>query len=80
VLDRYHWTEADLQYYDKLIMNEADLHGTLEAAKKEGHQEGLQEGEKKRSIEIAQKLLKLGLSMDQIVESTGLSAEEIQSL
>jgi predicted transposase/invertase (TIGR01784 family) len=33
-LDRYYWTEDELKHYENLIMNEADAHGMIEAAKK----------------------------------------------
>ena len=68
VLDRHHWNEAELQYYDKLIMSEADMHGTLDAAKEE------------RSLEIAIRMLKRGRPIEEIMEDTDLTAEEIQSL
>lgn len=71
VLDRYHWTEEELQYYEKLIMNEADMHGTLEAAKNEGRNEV--------KCQIAKALLKQGLSANQIAEATGLAIEDIES-
>ncbi len=57
-------------------MNEADMHGTLEAAKNEG----LQEGRKKEKLEIARAMLKANLSVNQISKLTGLSGEEIESL
>lgn len=76
VLDRFHWTEEELQYYEKLIMNEADMHGTLEAAKKEG----IEQGKKEKSKEIARALLAQGLAPRQISKVTGLSMEEIASL
>ena len=72
VLDRYHWTEEELQYYDKLIMNEADLHGTLEAAKKEGKEEG--------KLEIARTMLNENFTDEQISKLTGLSIQEIEIL
>jgi predicted transposase/invertase (TIGR01784 family) len=44
VLDRYSWTEEEIDYYEKLIMSEADMQGTLEAAKKEGIEKGEKTG------------------------------------
>ena len=38
------------------------------------------EGEKKKSIEIAKKLLKLNMSIEQIMEITELTKEEIKKL
>ena len=37
-------------------------------------------GEKKKSIEIAKKLLKMKISVEQIIEATGLTKEEIEKL
>ncbi len=48
--------------------------------KEEGRKEGLQEGIEKGKIEIAKNLLKLGLEIEVIKKSTGLSEQEIKSL
>ena len=84
ILDRFHWTEEELQQYEKLITDEADMHSTLEAAKREGHREGhregRREGERKNSLEIAQKMLKRARPIQEIIEDTGLTEEEIKSL
>ena len=72
VLDRYHWSEEELHYYEKLMMNEADMHGTLEAAKNEGRNE--------EKYQIAKALLKQGLSPNQIAMATRLTLEDIESL
>lgn len=53
-------------------MNEADMHGTLVAAKNEGRNE--------EKCQIAKALLKQGLSANQTAEATGLAAEDIESL
>ncbi|MBD2805080.1 Rpn family recombination-promoting nuclease/putative transposase [Xenorhabdus sp. ZM] len=45
-----------------------------------GIQQGIQQGEKQASINIARTLLKNGVSIELIMESTGLSREEILSL
>jgi transcription initiation factor IIE alpha subunit len=37
-------------------------------------------GEKSKQIEIAKKLLKMEMSIEQIVEATGLKKEEIEKL
>ena len=38
------------------------------------------EGEKKKSIEIAKKLLKLNMPLEQIIEITELTKEEIEKI
>ena len=95
ILDRYHWTESELQYYEKLIMNAADAKGVITAAKnegrREGHQEGLQEGIQKGRqeglqegvergrFEMARKMIERGLPLDEIVQITGLPEDDIKS-
>ena len=48
----------------------------LEKEKKNGKIEG----EKKKSIEIAKKLLKLNMPLEQIIEITELTKEEIENI
>ena len=45
-----------------------------------GLAKGLERGKIESAIEIAKKLLSLGLSMDQVRVGTGLSAEEVEKL
>ena len=47
---------------------------------KQGRAEGRAEGERKRSIDIAKKLLAMGLDLDTVSKGTGLTAEQIQNL
>ena len=48
--------------------------------KEEGRAEGRAEGMSQRSLEIARNLLSLGLPVDQIIQATGLTEEEIELL
>ena len=48
--------------------------------RQEGRQEGRREGASERSIEIARKLLKRNRPIDEIVEDTGLTREEVENL
>lgn len=43
-------------------------------------QEGIDEGNKEQQIKIAKKLIKMGLSTEEIEEATELSKEEIENL
>ncbi|MCL2322504.1 MAG: Rpn family recombination-promoting nuclease/putative transposase [Oscillospiraceae bacterium] len=45
--------------------------------RREGKKEGIQEGKKKREKEIAEKFLKMGLTVDQVMEGTELPEEEV---
>ena len=47
---------------------------------KQGHEEGVRQGQKDKQIEIAKKLLKLKLPIKQIVETTGISEEELAKI
>lgn len=47
---------------------------------KEGEEKGKEEGEKRKSLEIAKKMLLKGMAISDIVALTGLSKEEIKKL
>ena len=87
-LDRFSWSEKELNNYESIEMKKAADEAVKEAAfekgeskgRQEGRQEGLQEGRQERGREIALVLLKQKLPIKQIVEATGLSIEEIKSL
>lgn len=71
-LDRFSWSEKELNNYESVEMKKAADEAVKEAA--------FEKGEKKKAKEIAQALLKQGLSECQISEATGLSLKEINSL
>ena len=52
----------------------------LSEGEAKGKAEGLSEGEAKKSLEIAKKMLGMGISTVQIAQATGLSEEEIIKL
>ena len=52
----------------------------LSEGEAKGKAEGLSEGEAKKSLEIAKKMLVMGLSTEQIAQATGLPEEEIIKL
>ena len=70
--------------YDRALRNYRDYHSIVETAKqdgwKDGHEEGLEEGERKKQLEIARNLKSMGLLASAIQEATGLSEAEIQQL
>ena len=51
-----------------------------EEGRKEGIKEGIKEGEKNNARKIAKKLLELGMKIEEIIEVTGLTKEEIENL
>ena len=52
----------------------------LEEGKAQGLQEGKAQGMQQSKIEIAKKMLSKGMSLDLVLEMTGLSEEEIKTL
>ncbi|MBM3610205.1 MAG: hypothetical protein FJX18_01550 [Alphaproteobacteria bacterium] len=83
-LDRYSWTEEEIRTYDGVDMKrsseKAIREKLVDKGKAEGRVEGRAEGEIKKSKEIALKMLKRNRPIDEIIEDTGLSMTEIQSL
>ncbi|MCQ4872614.1 Rpn family recombination-promoting nuclease/putative transposase [Butyricimonas paravirosa] len=84
----YNMDAAEREAYDRhvdaiMIQNDvlgtAKLEGLLEG-RVEGRAEGRAEGEMKGCVEVARNLKKMGLPLDTIIQSTGLSVEEIDQL
>ncbi|BEP30901.1 MAG: hypothetical protein WBIAU1_03790 [Wolbachia endosymbiont of Drosophila biauraria] len=71
-LDRFSWNEKDLVTYEERIMDLRKEEAILEYK--------LEEGIEKGKIEVAKNLLKAGVSVNLIAESTGLSQAEIVQL
>jgi len=96
VLNIMNFSEEERSAYDdhlKWMMIEANTlekryrdgieEGRAEGEKigeEKGKIEGLKEGEKVKAIEIARKMLKKGLDIDDIIDITGLTKDEIESL
>ncbi|WP_265032668.1 Rpn family recombination-promoting nuclease/putative transposase [Wolbachia endosymbiont (group A) of Sicus ferrugineus] len=87
-LDRFRWNEKDLIAYEERILSvqkeKAVLEQKLDDATQKGRLEGIQigqeKGRKEREIEVAKNLLKAGISIDIIAQTTGLTADEIKNL
>ncbi|MFE4711259.1 Rpn family recombination-promoting nuclease/putative transposase [Paenibacillus sp. NPDC056722] len=75
--------EARQKYlHDEASLRDAAENGWergLQKGMQEGLKEGLHEGQLKAKLEIAKKLLAMGLNRSEIREATGLSDEEIES-
>ncbi|MDR1139034.1 MAG: Rpn family recombination-promoting nuclease/putative transposase [Rickettsiales bacterium] len=95
-LDKFSWDEKDLIAYEERLMDlrkeEGILAQKLDDATEKGRQEGIQIGEergiqigeergrKEREIEVAKNLLKAGVPIDIIAQTTGLPKAEIAQL
>lgn len=53
---------------------------TENSIRAEGYEDGIEQGEKNKQIEIAKKLLTMNIALEQIMEATDLSREEIKNL
>ena len=74
--ERLEYDHALKRYRDTLnAMTGAELKGI-----EKGRAEGRAEGEKNKAIEVARNLKAMGLSADDIVKVTGLTAEELKAL
>lgn len=65
------------------VLDTAKLEGLIEGRAKgreEGRKEGREEGRKESSLSIARNMKSIGLPIDVIIQTTGLSAEEIQDI
>ncbi len=63
-----------------LRKEEGILAQKLDDARDEGIQIGHEKGRKAEKIEVAKNLLKAGVSIDIIAQTTGLTADEIKNL
>ncbi len=73
----------DIYYFKKEAEENALIRGQTEGRAKgraEGRAEGKLEGERSKQTEIARKLLKLKMPIEQIIEITELTKEEIEKL
>lgn len=88
ILDSLNWSEGELQWYEKLIMNTADTQGMIEAGYNDGRRKGLSEGLLKgllkgrteEKLHIAKNLSAANMSIAQIMACTGLSEPAISQL
>lgn len=74
------WDEYSIK---ETAFNDGKQEG-IEEGKREGIEKGklkgIKEGSKQKALDIAYKLLKLGLPIPQIASTTGLKEEEIEEL
>ena len=66
--------------FREFISAEEDNRKIENSIKKELREDGIKEGQKERNIEIAKKLLKNKVDISIIVDSTGLTKDEIEKI
>ncbi|QGT16110.1 Rpn family recombination-promoting nuclease/putative transposase [Wolbachia pipientis] len=83
-LNRFNWSEKEFIAYEQEIKRirdeQAVLAQKLDDATAKGILIGHEKGRKEREIEVAKNLLKAGVSIDIIAQTTGLTANEIKDL
>ncbi len=87
-MNKFNWSEEELLAYEqrkKRIMDEiAAFAEKFDEGLRLGHERGIlighEKGRKEREIEVAKNLLKAGISIDIISQTTGLPPDEIKQL
>ena len=82
------FTPQEMREYETSKMAYRDIKNSVDTAKREGIAEGMEKGMKQgiekgmnlRSLEIARKMLAMGLSAEQVAKATQLSLEIIKNL
>ncbi len=57
-----------------------DYENTIDFARQQGIQQGREEGRQDKAVEVAEKLISLGLPLGQIAAATGLGEEQVENL
>ncbi|WP_353281480.1 Rpn family recombination-promoting nuclease/putative transposase [Wolbachia endosymbiont (group A) of Andrena trimmerana] len=83
-LNRFNWSEKEFIAYEqeikRILDEQAVLAQKLDDATEKGIQIGHEKGRKEREIEVAKNLLKAGVSIDIIAQTTGLTVNEVKDL
>jgi predicted transposase/invertase (TIGR01784 family) len=79
-INRFNWTEAELDAYELELKREMDFMAVQKAAEARGKAEGKAEARAEEQLAMAQKLLAKGMDLIFISEVTGLSQEEISHM
>lgn len=84
LLDRNTWTEEEVKMVDQWLRNASNHFGELESSflrgRRNGKEEGLAEGRLEGRLEVAQRLLNRGLDIEDVLEITGLTSEQLAPL
>jgi len=74
------FTPKEREAYEESLKYYRDIKNVVDTSREEGLKEGMEKGMEKRNIEIAKELKKNSVPIEIIVQSTGLSKEEIENL
>lgn len=73
-------TPAEMSAYQKELKRKRDNYSHDQHMLQKGIEQGIEQGEHKKAIEMAEKLIAKGVSSNEISELTGLSVKEIEEL
>jgi len=87
-MNKFNWSEEELLAYEqrkkRLMDGIAAFAQKFDEGVKVGEERGIrighEKGRKEREIEVAKNLLKAGVSIDIIAQTTGLTSDEIKNL
>ena len=82
------WNKKELEYYDRVLLREADdinameyaIETAVKTALKDGKREGIKEGANQKAIEIAKNAITQGLDNKTISLITNFSEDEIENI
>lgn len=80
IIDEMSMDEKEWELYESRRLAIMDYNTGMIKAREEGEAKGREKGRKEKQLEIAKRLLKLGISIDKIEEATELTREEIEEL
>ncbi len=78
--ERQKYDYALRKYRDNLCVYEGAIQKGIEKGMKQGIEKGIMKGETKRNVEIVRRMKAKGYPLEEIMDCTGLSAEEIDAL
>jgi len=79
-IDQASWSEEQLRTYDKITKTELDNLAVEQQKLEDAEARGTAIGEARGKAEIAKKMLDKNRSLEEIIELTGLTKEEIVAL
>ena len=84
VMKRLSLTHEEHKIYERSLRHYLDNYNCMKSAQEESFQEGMEKGEKKGEqkgiMKTARNLKQMGLSTEQIMKATALTADEIAQL
>jgi predicted transposase/invertase (TIGR01784 family) len=62
------------------MTTERDIRNQIRYAEKQGLEQGIEQGKEQKALETARNLKALGVSIETIVQGTGLTEEQVRAL